>query len=152
MSYGYGVPIISTYRALPCRCRSRAAAKSHHHHCIAAARCSVATLSSCSRIPKLYITIAVYDGGQVPTGSSHRRCDATAIRQLEDEVAPCLLEQFKENMEFMRTMNDVFTWRFEGPYYMAMEQKVPDDGCVLHERTQCFSMLMLLVQMINTFT
>uniref|UniRef100_A0A0E0FHP4 Uncharacterized protein n=1 Tax=Oryza nivara TaxID=4536 RepID=A0A0E0FHP4_ORYNI len=74
-------------------------------------------------IEKLRRRCAGDDGRQVPTGGSHRRCDATAIRQLEEEMAPCLLEQFKENMEIMRTMNDVFTWRFEHPYFMAVEQR-----------------------------
>uniref|UniRef100_A0A0E0LSD6 Uncharacterized protein n=1 Tax=Oryza punctata TaxID=4537 RepID=A0A0E0LSD6_ORYPU len=65
------------------------------------------------------------DGRQVATGSSHRRCNATEIRQFEEEVAPCLLEQLKENREFARTMNEVFTWRFVDHVNMddAMEQR-----------------------------
>uniref|UniRef100_A0A0D3GXG5 Uncharacterized protein n=1 Tax=Oryza barthii TaxID=65489 RepID=A0A0D3GXG5_9ORYZ len=42
----------------------------------------------------------------VATSGSHRRqrCDATAIRQFEEDVAPCLLQRLKVNRELSHTL------------------------------------------------
>uniref|UniRef100_A0A0E0LSC8 Uncharacterized protein n=1 Tax=Oryza punctata TaxID=4537 RepID=A0A0E0LSC8_ORYPU len=56
-------------------------------------------------------------------GGSHRRCDATAIRQFEEEVAPCLLVEWKAIREFTHTEFPYSRWL--GPYYLdlAMQQR-----------------------------
>uniref|UniRef100_A0A0E0AS85 Uncharacterized protein n=1 Tax=Oryza glumipatula TaxID=40148 RepID=A0A0E0AS85_9ORYZ len=61
----------------------------------------------------------------VATGGSHRRCDATAIRQFEEDVAPCLLERLKVTRELRHTLSNLDYSRWLGPYYLdlALQQR-----------------------------